>query len=242
MTAPHPPRLVLRLLRPICRGILWSAFRLQVHGADHVPGSGPVILASNHLGVIDGPLVATCAPRPVHALTKAEMFRGRLGGFLAASGQISLDRYHPDPGALKTCLRVLGDGGVVGIFPEGVRGDGELHRFHHGAAYLALRTGAPVVPVTLVGTRAPGGGADSIPAWRSRLDISFGEPWQVPAQRWPRRRAAVLTASSQLLSHMQAHQKSVLAQLGRTLPGPLPAGQPDGDPDTGFIDSQAGTA
>lgn len=242
MTASHPPRQVLHGLRPICHAILRSAYRLRVHAAGLVPRTGPVILASNHLGVLDGPLVAICAPRPVHALTKAEMFRGPLGGFLTAAGQISLDRFHPDPGALKSCLRVLDDGGVVGIFPEGVRGDGELHRFHHGAAYLALRTGAPVVPVTLVGTRAPGGGADSVPTFRSRLDICFGEPWQVPAHPWPRRRTAVLAASAQLRSHMQAHQERVLAELGRTLPGPLPAGQPDGDPDTGFIDPQAGTA
>lgn len=242
MTAAHPPRLVLHGLRPISRAVLRSAYRVHVHGAEHVPRTGPVLLASNHVGVIDGPLLAVCAPRPVHALTKAEMFRGRLGRFLTRAGQISVDRFHPDPGAAKACVTVLEAGGAVGIFPEGVRGDGELHRFHHGAAYLALVTGAPVVPVTVVGTRAPGGGADSIPALRSRLDLAFGEAWQVPARPWPRRRTDVLAASAALLSHMQAHQARVLADLGRTLPGPLPTGQPDRDPDTGFNDPQAGTA
>ena len=61
---------------------------------------------------------------------------------------------------MKTCLRVLRDGGVVGIFPEGTRGAGEFDRFHRGAAYLALVTGAPVVPVVILGTREPGGGTE----------------------------------------------------------------------------------
>ena len=74
------------------------------------------------------PLLAIFAPRPVHALTKQEMFEGRLGRFLRASGQIPLDRFHADPGAIRSCLRVVRDGGAAGIFPEGTRGDGELHR------------------------------------------------------------------------------------------------------------------
>lgn len=242
MSAVHPPRLLLRGLRPICRAILWLAYRVRVYGSGHVPRTGPVILASNHVGVIDGPLLTIWSPRPVHALTKAEMFRGPLGGFLTRGGQISVDRFNPDPRSVKACLAVLERGGVVGIFPEGVRGDGELHRFHHGAAYLALVTGAPVVPVTLTGTREPGGGANSVPRFRNELDIAYGEPWQVPAQPWPRRRPDVLTASAALRSHMRAHQARALDDLARTLPGPLPTGQPDGDPDTGFIDSQAGTA
>lgn len=242
MSAPSPPRLVLHGLRPVCRAILGLAYRVRVHGSGSVPRSGPVILASNHVGVIDGPLLAVCAPRPVHALTKAEIFSGGLGRFLTAAGQISVDRFHPDPGAVRACTAVLERGGVIGIFPEGVRGDGELHRFHHGAAYLALRTGAPVVPVTLVGTREAGGGADSVPGFRSALDVTFGEPWRVPAQPWPRRRRDVLATSAELHTHMQQHQERVLAASGRTLPGPLPAGQPDRDPDTGFIDPQAGTA
>ena len=125
-----------------------------------------MILASNHIGIIDGPLLAVFSPRPVHALTKQEMFEGRLGRFLRASGQIPLDRFHADPGAIRSCLRVVRDGGVAGIFPEGTRGDGELHRFHHGAAYLALVTGAPVVPVTMLGTRPPGGGGQRPPGTR----------------------------------------------------------------------------
>ena len=78
-----------------------------------------MILRPNHVGVIDGPLLAIFAPRPVHALTKMEMFKGFMGGFLLGAGQIPLDRFNPDPRAVKSCLRVLRDGRAVGIFPEG---------------------------------------------------------------------------------------------------------------------------
>ena len=66
------------------------------------------------------------------------MFRGLLGRLLIQSGQIPLDRFNPDPAAVKTGLRVLRDGGAIGIYPEGSRGPGDLKRFHRGAAYLAL--------------------------------------------------------------------------------------------------------
>ena len=162
----HPATRLLHLLRPPAARLVRTRWPVVVHHADRVPEAGGVILASNHIGIIDGPLLAVFSPRPVHALTKQEMFEGRLGRFLRASGQIPLDRFHADPGAIRSCLRVVRDGGVAGIFPEGTRGDGELHRFHHGAAYLALVTGAPVVPVTMLGTRPPGGGGQRPPGTR----------------------------------------------------------------------------
>lgn len=232
---PHPRREMLHGLRPLARALVRTRYDVRVHGADQVPTRGPVVLASNHVGVIDGPLLAAFAPRPVHALTKEEMFRGAMGAFLRGAGQIPLDRFHPDPSALKTCVRVLRDSGVVGIFPEGIRCDGELHRFHHGAAWLGLASGSPVVPVTLVGTRDAGGHASSLPARGARIDMVFGRPWQVPYQPAPRRRAEVVAASAALLEHMLGQQHAALSALGRALPGPLPPGEHDADPDTGFI-------
>ena len=78
-----------------------------------------MLLASNHVGVADGPLLAIYVPRPVHALTKIEMFEGKTGLLLRATGQIPLYRFGADPSAIKTCLRVLRDGGVVGHLPGG---------------------------------------------------------------------------------------------------------------------------
>ena len=231
---PHPRRLPLSLVRSPGRWLLRQRWPITVTGADLVPSTGPVVLAGNHLGLLDGPMLTVCTPRPVHALVKQEMYAGRLGPVLRAAGQIPLDRFVVDPGAVKTTLRVLRDGGAIGIFPEGRRGPGDLGRFHHGAAYLALVSGAPVVPVTFLGTRAPGGHIESLPPAGTPLDLVFGEPWRVERQPWPRRREQVLHASALLLQHMRAAQERALAVTGQTLPGPLPADERELDPPTGF--------
>ena len=232
----HPPTRLLHGLRPAAAWLLRRRWRVRVHHPDRVPARGGVILAANHVGVVDGPLLAIFAPRPVHALTKQEMFDGRLGGFLRGAGQVPLDRFHADPAAVRSCLRVLRDGGAVGIFPEGTRGDGELHRFHHGAAYLALVTGAPVVPVTMIGTRPPGGGSGALPPRGEAIDIVVGQAWRTPQQAWPRTREHVAATSVLLRGHMLSELDSALSQTRRSLPGPLPAGQSEDDPDTGLVE------
>ena len=88
---------------------------MRVHHPERFPADGPVVVAGNHVGLIDGPLMAIFAPRPVHALTKQEMFQGRAGRFLRVSGQIRLDRDNTDPDAVRTALRVLRLGGAVGV-------------------------------------------------------------------------------------------------------------------------------
>ena len=226
----HPPRYLLHPLRPLFRVVVRRRFDVRVHGAAYVPARGPVILASNHIGAVDGPLLAGFSPRPVHALTKQEMFAGARGPFLHAAGQIRLDRFHPDPGAIKDCLGVLRDGGVVGIYPEGTRGAGDLTRFQNGAAYLALVTGAPVVPVIVLGTRAPGQDKHATPPAHGVVDLTFGPPWSVPAVGWPRRKARVAEASASLQAHMREVLADTLVSTGRELPGPLPA--PVGGPVT----------
>lgn len=232
----HPPTRLLGVLRPVGGWLIRRRWTVEVHDTDRVPTTGGVILAANHIGIIDGPLLAVCAPRPVHALTKREMFDGRLGGFLRRTGQIPLDRFAADPAAIRSCLRVIRDGGVAGIFPEGTRGDGELRRFHHGAAYLALVTGAPVVPVTIVGTRPPGGGANALPTRGGTIDVVFGTPWQTPQQAWPRTREHVRATSVLLREHMLSDLASALSQTRRSLPGPLRAGQSEDDPETGLVE------
>jgi len=234
--AQHPSTRLIRWLRGPSAALVRRWWPVEVHHAERVPTSGGVLLAANHVGAIDGPLLALLAPRPVHALTKQEMFAGRLGLLLRAAGQIPLDRFHPDPGAIRTSLRVIRDGGAVGIFPEGTRGDGELHRFHHGAAYLALVTGAPVVPVTMIGTRPPGGGTNALPERGGRLDVVFGEPWRTTQQPWPRTREQVAATSVLLRGHMLSELATALADTRRSLPGPLPAGQSEDDPDTGLVE------
>jgi 1-acyl-sn-glycerol-3-phosphate acyltransferase len=234
-SAEHPRTLLLRGLRPVAARVMRLRWTVTVHDVAQVPSSGGVILAANHTGLVDGPLLATFAPRPVHALTKREMFDGRLGAFLRGTGQIPLDRFATDPAAIRSGLRVVRDGGALGIFPEGTRGTGDLRRFHHGAAYLALVTGAPVVPVTLLGTRA-GDDSLALPAPGGDIDIVFGRPWQTTQQPWPRTREHVTATSVLLRGHMLSELDTALARTRRSLPEPLRAGQSEDDPDTGLVE------
>jgi len=182
-----------------------------------------VIVAANHTGVIDGPLLAIFGPRPVHALTKEEMFRGALGPVLRVTGQIELDRFATDLRAVRACLHVLDHGGAVGIFPEGNRGAGDLTRFRNGAAYLALVTGAPIVPLVMFGTRPKGGGKDALPARRGVLDLVYGAPFRVERTPWPRTRTLVAATSEALHARMLEDLALGLALTGQTMPGPIPA-------------------
>ncbi|QIX27515.1 1-acyl-sn-glycerol-3-phosphate acyltransferase [Nocardioides sp. JQ2195] len=236
-----PRRLMLHGLRPLASFIVRRRFAVRVHHADRAPVSGPVIFASNHVGVADGPLLAIFSPRPVHALTKVEMFEGRLGGFLRGAGQIPLNRFTADPSAIKTCLAVLRAGRAAGIFPEGSRGPGDFRRFHAGAAYLGLVSGAPIVPVSMIGTRAPGAGSSALPARGATVDIVYGEPFRVEQVPWPRTREQVTRSSLLLRQHMIAQLDDALALTGRHLPGPLPVGQQniDDDPPTGVVEQGA---
>lgn len=234
------PRYLLHSpLRPLARFLFRRRYDVRVRDPHLVPVSGPIIYASNHLGVIDGPLLAIFAPRPAHALTKREMFKGFMGRFLWHSGQIPLDRYHSDPAAVRTCLRALREGRAIGIYPEGSRGAGDLERFHRGAAYLALVSGAPVVPVTMFGSREPGGSSGSIPRRGARIDLVFGEAWHTDAVPWPRSREQVEKASLLLREHMLVQLDRARASTGRELPGPLPPTDVDPDPPTGVTDRGA---
>ncbi len=219
----HPPTWLLHGGRPTSRWLIRRRYDVREHGTAHVPPQGPVIVAANHTGVIDGPLLAIFGPRPVHALTKREMFDGRLGRFLHSSGQIPLDRVTTDRGAIRACLHVLEHGGAVGIFPEGNRGAGDLTRFRHGAAYLALVTGAPIVPLMMYGTRPAGGGKDALPARGARLDLVYGAPLRVEKRPWPRNKALVAATSAALHERMLDDLRAGLALTGQTLPGPIPA-------------------
>lgn len=230
-----PARFLLHPLRPTARFLIRRRFPVAVHRSENVPDSGPVILASNHIGVVDGPLLAIFGPRPVHALTKMEMFQGRLGGFLRWSGQIPLNRFEADPGAIKTCLAVLRAGRAVGIFPEGTRGSGDLERFHTGAAYLGLVSGAPIVPVTILGSRTRGADSGSLPSRHGQVDIVHGAPYRFDPTPWPRTREQVRDSTLLLRDHMRTCLDEAVALTGQELPGPLPIGQRniDEDPPTG---------
>ena len=168
------------LLGPLLRMV----FRPRIEGAENVPDEGPAILASNHLSYADWLFMPLTLPRRVTFVAKAEYFTspGIKGWFqkkfFAGAGQVPIDRSGAGAaeGALLSAKRILGDGGLFGIYPEGTRShDGRLYRGKTGVARLALETKVPVIPIAVVGTNriAPPGkkfGAVSRPV------VRFGQP------------------------------------------------------------------
>ena len=126
--------------------------RIELHGMNRMPADGPVVLAINHRDFLDGPLLFGFVRRPVTFLVKIEAFTPRATPWLRSTGQIPVVRNNMDIGAVRCCLQVLWHGGVIGVFPEGTRGDGLVRTAQPGVGYFALRTGAKVVPVACHGT------------------------------------------------------------------------------------------
>lgn len=169
-------------------------FRLRVHGRERVPRGGPIVLIANHSAFVDGPIVFGALPRRPVFLIKQEMFRGPLGVVLPRIGQLAIRRNvaHREP--LLAAVRVLRAGGVVGVFPEGQRGAGDVAAAENGAAWLARMSNAEVLPVACRGTRRPEGGGRR---FRPRVDVLIGEPFRLPDRRG---RAGLAEATEQLRS------------------------------------------
>jgi 1-acyl-sn-glycerol-3-phosphate acyltransferase len=142
----------LRRRQATARRLAAALARVEVVAADAVPVTGPVVLAVNHRSLLDGPLLFGFTPRPVSCLVKAEAFTPRMAPFLRSAGQIPLVRDAIDVAPVRLCLRIVRAGGVLGIFPEGTRGDGLARTAKPGVGYFALRSGAVVIPVACLGT------------------------------------------------------------------------------------------
>jgi 1-acyl-sn-glycerol-3-phosphate acyltransferase len=163
---------------------LRSVYRPEVTGLANVPRSGPVIIAGNHVSFADELFTPLAARRRVLYFAKAEYFttpglRGRaMAAFFHGLGQVPVERAdtRSAAGVIEIGVELLAAGAALGIYPEGTRSpDGRLYRFRTGVARLALRTGAPVVPVGLVGTREvqPPGSR----RWRrAPVEVHFGAP------------------------------------------------------------------
>lgn len=169
-----------RVVPPLARAV----WRPEVVGLDHVPASGPVILASNHLSFADSVVIPIIVPRRVSFLAKSEYFTGTgLKGrfqrwFFSSVGQVPIDRTGADAAqdALNAGARVLAQGKLLGIYPEGTRSpDGRLYKGKTGLARLALETGVPVIPVAMIGTDKmnPIGSKMWKPA---KITVRVGEP------------------------------------------------------------------
>jgi len=178
---------IYRVLHLILPPLLKAIWRPKVSGAERVPRSGGVILASNHLSFVDSVVIPCTSPRPVHFLAKSDYFTGRgVKGFLQrlwfeGIGMLPVDRDDPQAaiGSLDVALEVLRRGDAFGIYPEGTRSrDGRLYRGRTGVAHLALTAGVPVVPVGLAGTeKVQPVGANGFRL--APITVVFGEPIEV---------------------------------------------------------------
>ncbi|MEV7324422.1 lysophospholipid acyltransferase family protein [Streptomyces sp. NPDC093970] len=158
-------------------------FHLRVEGVEHIPGDGPVILAGNHLTFIDSMILPLVSKRQVFFIGKDEYVTGKglkgrlMAWFFTGVGMIPVDRDGASGGvaALMTGKRVLDEGRIFGIYPEGTRSpDGRLYRGRTGIARLTLMTGAPVVPFAMIGTDKLQPGGAGIPR-PGKVTVRFGE-------------------------------------------------------------------
>ncbi|ADB32298.1 phospholipid/glycerol acyltransferase [Kribbella flavida DSM 17836] len=224
--APLPYRLGTVLRRAVRPYLRWR-YDLTVHHDERFPRTGPVLLAPNHLGLLDGPLLGAIAPRMLHQLGKIEAFQGVQGKVLHLAGQIPVDRTTYDTLAVRKAIKVLRDGNVLSIYPEGTRGPGDFRRVRTGVAYLAMVSGAPILPVALLGTRLPGGDIELFPPRGSRVDVVYGEPFSVERVPFPRRHSDVRAVADQIGEVLRAHVRAAVEATGHPLPGAPDQKDPD---------------
>jgi len=169
-------QLVFRRLACSVLRVLFRLFtRLEIKGLENLLQSGPLLVAFNHLAHLDGPLVLASLPWPVESIGLADLYRVPITGqLLRLYGTIPVHRDQFDREVIRRALQVLAEGKVLALAPEARMSlTGALERARHGVAYLALRSGAPILPMALTGT-------EHIPSElkrlrRPRLTVTIGE-------------------------------------------------------------------
>jgi 1-acyl-sn-glycerol-3-phosphate acyltransferase len=198
----------------VVKPLMRTWFRIRVEGAGHIPAGGPVILASNHRSNMDPVLLAAAVRRPVAFMAKVELFVWPLGWILRLIGQFPVQRGGIDREALRRTSTVLARGWVLGLFPEGTRGDGTFASVHPGLAYIVLRERCPVLPVAIFGTERVRRRFGWLP-FASPVRIVIGPPIDLPASVGDRsgRRAA----SEALRQRLQAFLATAAGPASTTL-------------------------
>lgn len=165
--------MVYFIVRNLVKAFLLIFNRWDVRGEENIPKSGPVVLVANHVSYWDPPVVGCAVRRKVHFMAKEELFRVPFLKLLLPHLEcFPVKRGKADMGALRTALKYLGNGEVLGIFPEGTRSKTrEIQAFEQGAALIAIKGGATVIPIALLGT------PEAFPAsLRGHIRVRIGEP------------------------------------------------------------------
>ncbi|WP_435798969.1 lysophospholipid acyltransferase family protein [Peribacillus asahii] len=157
-----------RFARNVVKIILTPIFRIQTVGRERFPKDGGVLICANHIDNLDPPVVGITSPRDIHFMAKEELFHAPiLKQLLPNINAFPVKRGLSDKGALKMGLKILKDGEVLGLFPEGTRSKtGELGKGLAGAGFFALRTNAVVVPCAIIGPYKP----------FRKLKVVYGKP------------------------------------------------------------------
>lgn len=176
--------MMYRLLRFLVRLLLPLQMRRRVYGAERCPRTGPLIIVANHLGLLDPLAIGVNVPRQIRILAKAEMFQWPvIGGLARLAGVVPVHRGASDREALRVLGEVLAKGQCVQLMPEGTYPKVPLPpamlTAKTGAAFLAIRSGATVLPVALTGTERVWYPARGWRVWhRPRVTVTFGEPYK----------------------------------------------------------------
>jgi 1-acyl-sn-glycerol-3-phosphate acyltransferase len=218
-------------LKPLAVGTFRLWFRLTGVGQERVPREGPLLVAANHVSLLDPPLIGAVLPRELDFLAKAELFRiPGFGGLIRRLNAHPVDRSGADGAALRLALRLLAAGRALLVFPEGTRGvEGRLGPGRPGAGMLAAMSEAPVVPVYIHGTgRAlPRGAIVPRPV---RVTVTFGVPLRFRRERGKDRYQEISDEIMAAIGRlMRGASDGVPAArqtaTDRTTPGPSPAGR-----------------
>ena len=204
---PTRQSIPLASIRRLAAMLVGLLFRIEIRGLEHLPTSGPVLVAGNHTGWLDGPLVQILLPRPNSFLVKSELYNTPFRRVLEFARQIPIHRGQPDRTSLHQAIAVLASGGVLGMFPEGTRGEGKLDSVQHGIGFIALRAHCPVIPVVCTGTAEALPKGAKLPKFGSRISIVFGPAFTVEVNGEPRARSTVAAAAElirvRLLDHLE---------------------------------------
>jgi 1-acyl-sn-glycerol-3-phosphate acyltransferase len=207
-----------RIAAVVVKPLMRAWFRIRLVGKEHIPETGPVILASNHRSNMDPVLLASALRRPVAFMAKAELFVGPLGWILHWIGQFPVRRGGIDREALRQTDAVLARGSMLGLFPEGTRGEGTFAAVHPGLAYIVVRQRCPVLPVAILGTERVRRRFGWLPL-ASPVRIVVGPPIDLPQSTSDR---AGRRAASELL---QRRLQAFLATVGGAPIGPSTSSQ-----------------
>ena len=169
--------MIYTLLKPILWLLFKIGLRLNVEGTENIPKDGPLVIASNHLSLLDPPVIGVAATRKVHFMAKQELFVPILGDIYKALGAFPVRRGGADRAAIKHGIDILKDNKVLAIFPEGTRSKtGKLGKAEPGALMMASKAMANIVPCCVMGTDYRRQGR----IW-PKVTVRFGKPIYFPA-------------------------------------------------------------